>query len=59
MIQAAYKDDALGRTQVFEWYGRFKRGEMSIDDLPRSGRPTTSRTQENIRQVEAVILADR
>uniref|UniRef100_A0A672J5K0 Mos1 transposase HTH domain-containing protein n=1 Tax=Salarias fasciatus TaxID=181472 RepID=A0A672J5K0_SALFA len=47
MVQEAYKDGALGRTQVFEWYGRFKRGEMSIEDQPRSGRP-----------VEAVVLAD-
>uniref|UniRef100_A0A672HAL3 Mos1 transposase HTH domain-containing protein n=1 Tax=Salarias fasciatus TaxID=181472 RepID=A0A672HAL3_SALFA len=59
MVQEAYKDGALGRTQVFEWYGRFKRGEMSTEDQPRSGRPASSRPQEKIREVEAMVLADR
>ncbi|XP_029941109.1 uncharacterized protein LOC115383163 isoform X4 [Salarias fasciatus] len=59
MIQTAYKDEALGRSQVFEWYGRFKSGQMSIEDSPRSGRPSTSRTEENVRKIEAVVMADR
>ncbi|PNF41490.1 hypothetical protein B7P43_G13226 [Cryptotermes secundus] len=47
MLKTAYKDDAMGKTQVFEWFSRFKNGEMSIDDKPRSGRPSTARTHEN------------
>ncbi|PNF29737.1 hypothetical protein B7P43_G11208 [Cryptotermes secundus] len=35
MLKTAYKDDAMGKTQVFEWFSRFKNGEMSIDDKPR------------------------
>uniref|UniRef100_A0A672GXI9 Mos1 transposase HTH domain-containing protein n=1 Tax=Salarias fasciatus TaxID=181472 RepID=A0A672GXI9_SALFA len=59
MIQTAYKDEALGRTQVFDWYGRFKSGQMSIEDSPRSSRLSTSRTEENIRKIKAVVMADR
>lgn len=34
----AYKDDALRKTQVFEWLFRFERGEILIDDQPNSRR---------------------
>jgi len=33
MLQKAFKVDALSRTQVFEWFARFKRGEMSVEDI--------------------------
>lgn len=37
-LKTAYKDDALGKTQVCEWISRFKSGDNS--------RPYTSRTDE-------------
>ncbi|KAJ8723934.1 hypothetical protein PYW07_007914 [Mythimna separata] len=59
MLKTAYKDDAIGKTQVFEWFSRFKNGEMSIDDKPRSGRPATARTDENVKKIREIILEDR
>ena len=47
MLETAYKEAALGRTQVFEWFSRFRNGELSLADKPRSGRPSTSWTDEN------------
>ena len=41
MLQEAFKKEALSRTQVYEWYSHFKGGEMSCEDHPRSGRPST------------------
>ena len=32
----------MPRIHVYEWFSRFKKGQMSIDDKPRSGRPSTS-----------------
>ncbi|KAJ8956956.1 hypothetical protein NQ318_014376 [Aromia moschata] len=32
MLKTAYKDDAIGKTQVYEWFDRFKNDDMSIDD---------------------------
>jgi len=32
----------MSRTQCFEWYSRFKTGRTSIDEDPRSGRPSMS-----------------
>ncbi|KOC61841.1 Putative uncharacterized protein FLJ37770 [Habropoda laboriosa] len=59
MLKTAYKDDAMGKTQVFEWFSRFKNGEMSIDDKPRSGRPSTARTHENVEKIREIMEKDR
>ncbi|PNF14597.1 hypothetical protein B7P43_G13107 [Cryptotermes secundus] len=59
MLKMAYKDDAMGKTQVFGWFSPFKNGEMSIDDKPRSGRPSTARTHENVEKIREIIKEDR
>ena len=59
MFQKAFKEEALSRTQVFEWFARFKRGEMSVEDHPHSGRPSTSRTEENVETIREQINEDR
>lgn len=59
MIKTAYKEDALSKTQVYEWFSRFKNGDMSIGDKPRSGRPSTSRTDENVLKIQQLVLEDR
>ena len=59
MLQKAFPESALGRTQVFEWHSRFKSGQDSVKDEERSGRPTTSKTPETIARIEALIREDR
>ena len=39
LMQQAYGEDAVGRTQVFDWFRRFKEGRTSVESDPRSGRP--------------------
>ena len=56
--ETAYKDDAMGKTQVYEWFARFKNGDMSIDDKPCSGRPSTARIGENIEKFLGLLLTD-
>ena len=51
LLQQAYSEDAMGRTQVFDWFGRFKEGRTSVESDPRSGRPSTSRNEEMITKV--------
>jgi len=58
MLQEAFKEKALSRTQVYEWYSRFKGGEMSCEDQPRSGRPSTCRNDENLERFHNTINAD-
>jgi len=59
MLQKAFKEEALSRTQVYEWFAWFKRGEMSVEDHPHSGRPSTSRTDENVKEIRERINEDR
>jgi len=37
MLKEAFADNAVGRTQTYEWFKRFKNGWMSVDDEERSG----------------------
>jgi len=49
----------MGRTQTYEWWKRFKEGRTSVDDDPRSGRPSTSKTDDNVAKVCEVIRSNR
>ncbi|XP_067123871.1 protein GVQW3-like [Centruroides vittatus] len=57
-------DEVLGEstpsyTIVKEWTALFKSGRESVEDDPRSGRPSTAVTEENIDKVHDFVLADR
>jgi len=41
----------MSRAWVFKWHKRFKEGKEDVEDDPRSGRPATSRTEENVKLV--------
>ena len=59
MLETAYKEAALGKTQVYEWFSHFRNGELSLADQPRSGRSSTARMDENIAWIRELILEDR
>jgi transposase len=59
MLREAVKEEALSQARVYEWFSRLKRGDMSLEDQPRSGRPSTSRTDENIQKICDVIMFNR
>jgi len=59
MLQEAFKEEALSQARVYEWLSRFKRGDMSLEDQLQSGRPSTSRTNENIQKTHDAIMFDR
>ena len=59
LLQQAYGEDAMGRTQVFDWFHRFKEGRTAIESNPRLGRPSTLRNEEMIAKVRTIILNNR
>jgi len=59
MLREACKEEALSKTEVYERYSRFRRGDMSCKDQPRSGRPSACRNGENLEKVYNAINADR
>ncbi|KAJ8949971.1 hypothetical protein NQ318_002379 [Aromia moschata] len=40
-------------------FARFKNGDMSIDDKPHSGGPSTARKDENVEKIRELVLTDR
>ncbi len=58
MLKNAYSDSVISRTAAYRWYSEFKAGRMKMEDLPRSGRPVTMRTNENIVRVAATLNED-
>jgi len=59
MLQQAFGDECMSRTQCFEWYSSFKTGRTSIDEDPRSGRSSTSTDDIHIDAVHDLILQNR
>ena len=49
----------MSRTRLFEWHRRFKEGREEVEDDHRSGRPSTSRTDENIERGRQKVRSDR
>ncbi|XP_066600746.1 uncharacterized protein [Prorops nasuta] len=59
MLQKAYGESAMKKTSVYEWYKRFQDGREDVEDDERSGRPSTSTIDENVKKVEKMVLNDR
>ena len=59
MLQQAYGEDCLSRTQCYEWYQRFKSGRTSIEDDPKSGQPSSLTGDDHIEKVRSVIRENR
>ena len=49
----------MSKTRIKEWYNRFIGGRSSVDSDSRSGRPSTTKTPENIERVRLAIEVDR
>ncbi|KAJ4446455.1 hypothetical protein ANN_13151 [Periplaneta americana] len=54
-----YGREAVSRKCVYEWFERFREGKETIEDEPRSGPPSTSRTPEMIEKVRQMLAQDR
>ena len=54
-----YGDNSPALPTVKKWASEFKRGRKSIEDDPRSGRPSDVTTPQKISEVEAIIMSDR
>jgi len=59
MLVQVYRDNAVKKTAVYKWVKRFSEGRESVTDEERSGRPATSRTEENIAKVHQIVLENR
>jgi hypothetical protein len=58
ILRETFGEHSLSRTVVFELHSRFKVGRVSAEDDERSGRPTTSKTTENVEKIRELIHED-
>ena len=58
-LDSVYKDDASSYRTVAKWVAEFKDPERGFEDSPRTGRPSTITTDENIEAVERIVMRDR
>ncbi|GBO14153.1 hypothetical protein AVEN_265739-1 [Araneus ventricosus] len=56
MLVKVYGVEAVSKKCVFEWFKRFRDGKENPEDEPRSGRPPTSTTPDNIEGVRRLSL---
>jgi hypothetical protein len=56
LLKEAFKNEAMSKTQVYQWFNNFKRGEMSVEDQLYCGRPSINRTDENVEQLARLSL---
>jgi len=54
-VEEVYGDECLSCTQVFEWFKRFKEERDKIGDDQCPGRPSTSKTDANIKKVGEIV----
>ena len=59
ILQKAYGKLTLSKKHAYEWYSSFKSGRDVLQDLPRSGRPLTSSTEDNIAKVKEMVTKNR
>ena len=56
LINKAYGSAAMSHANV---YSRFREGREDVKDDARSGRPSTSRTDENMESFRSLLTEDR
>jgi len=57
-LQRAYGEYSLPRVQVFRWHKSFLEGWEQVEDKPRAGRPSTSKTDDNVERVRSLVRSD-
>jgi len=57
-LQKTFGHSCVSRATVYNWFAEFNRGRDHFEDEPRSGRPRTAVTPENIEAVRQLVNID-
>ena len=58
MLTVAYGEASLDRSNVYRWYKMFSEGREDVNDEERTGRPSTSTTDENMKGRRYATIAE-
>ena len=59
MLKLVYGDAAVTMKTIYKWLERFRKGCESVEDQEKSGRPSTSKAQENVERVSEMFRSNR
>jgi len=59
ILQRAYGEHSLSRGHVIRLHKSFLEGRETVEDEPRAGRPSTSKTDDNVERVRSLVRSDR
>jgi len=59
LLNQAYGEDCISRTQCYEWFERFKDGRIPVGVDSRPGRLSTPAKDDKVERVRAVIRGNR
>ena len=59
MLRKAFGNSTMSQKNVYKWYKDFKEGRERVDDLERSGRPSTSTDDQHVNKVKEIVLKNR
>ena len=59
LLQNVYGANCMSCARVFEWHKRFKNGREEVEDDPKPGQSSTSKTADNIDRVNTLVHKDR
>ena len=51
--------NSLSRAQVFRWHKSFLEGREQVEDEPRAGRTSTSKSDDSVERVRSLARSDR
>ena len=57
-LQRAYGEHFLSRAQVFRWHKSFLEDQEQVEEEPLAGRPSTSKTDDNVERVRSLVRSD-
>jgi hypothetical protein len=58
LVQKAYGNEAVNRSNVFSWYSRFRDGRVLVEDDESGGSPKWTRTEVNIAVIADLVKND-
>jgi hypothetical protein len=59
LVQKAYENEALNRSNVFRWYSRFLDGRELVENDERGRRPKSTRIEVTIATIAELVKNDR
>ena len=58
LLHKIYGEAMMSRAHLFEWHKRFTSGHEDVEDEPKSGWPSTTKTVDNIGKVNELVRSE-